>query len=75
MDDLSLIVTLLSDDHVLVKVVGAVLALMVAAQAIVNLTPTPKDDEVFGKVYKVVEKIAGIWSHKAKQLPGDGKDK
>lgn len=48
----------------------AVLALLVAlhalAVAIVNLTPTPKDDEVLAKVYRVVEVLAGLFTKKTK---------
>lgn len=43
----------------------------VLAVAIVNLTPTPKDDEIVGKVYQVVEAIAGIFTRTAKELPGE----
>ena len=41
-------------------------ALHVLAVAIVNLTPTPKDDAVVAKFYSVIEKIAGIFTDKAK---------
>lgn len=50
----------------------AVLALLVAlhalAVAIVNLTPTPKDDEVLAKVYRVVEVLAGLFTKKTKDI-------
>lgn len=36
------------------------------ALAIVNLTPTPKDDKVLAKVYKWVERVAGLFSEKTK---------
>lgn len=36
------------------------------AIAIVNLTPTPKDNEVLAKIYRVVEIIAGILTSRAK---------
>lgn len=42
-------------------------AIHVLALAIVNLTPTPKDDEFVAKVYSFVEKIAGIFTPKAKE--------
>lgn len=48
-----------------------ILAIMVPAQVIVNLTPTPVDDAIFGKVYRVVEILAGVVSTKAKQYPGE----
>jgi len=51
-------------------VLAVILAAKVAAEAIVNLTPTPKDDKVVGKFYKVIEAIAGIFSVKAKEFPG-----
>lgn len=44
-----------------------VLAIHAPAVAIVNLTPTPKDDAVLAKAYKVVEVVAGLVSKKAKQ--------
>lgn len=37
------------------------------ALAIVNLTPTPKDNEIVAKAYKYIEFLAGILSKKAKQ--------
>lgn len=36
------------------------------ALAIVNLTPTPKDDEIVAKAYKYIEFFAGIVTRKAK---------
>ena len=51
-------------------VLGTVLAGVIAAHAlalfIVNLTPTPKDNQVVTRVYKVVEWLAGVTS-KAKE--------
>jgi len=48
----------------------ALLAVLAAlhglAIAIVNLTPTPKDNEVIAKIYRVVEILAGILSDRAK---------
>jgi len=49
------------------EVAGIAGALHILALAIVNLTPTPKDDEIYGKVYKVIEMIAGIVSKTAKK--------
>lgn len=49
---------------------GTILAVVVAAHAlalvVVNLTPTPKDDKIVSRVYKVVEWLAGIVSSKSK---------
>jgi len=36
------------------------------ALAIVNLTPTPKDNAIIAKIYKVVEILAGILTARAK---------
>lgn len=47
--------------------VGLVAALHGLAVAIVNLTPTPKDDEVLAKVYRGIEVVAGIFTARAKQ--------
>lgn len=41
-----------------------------AALLIVNLTPTPYDDLLIGRIYRVVEAIAGIVTPRAKLLPG-----
>ncbi len=49
------------------EVAGVLAALHVLALAIVNVTPTPKDDELYGKLYKVVEVIAGIVTKLAKK--------
>jgi len=35
--------------------------------AVVNLTPTPKDNEVYGKVYRAVEILAGLVTKLAKK--------
>lgn len=43
-----------------VEIVALLVAIHAAAVAIVNLTPTPKDNEVVAKVYRVIEIIAGI---------------
>jgi hypothetical protein len=39
----------------------------VLALAIVNVTPTPRDDEIYGKLYKIIEVIAGIVTKTAKK--------
>lgn len=44
----------------------ALFAIHAAALAVVNLTPTPKDDEIVAKAYKVIEALAGIFGKKAK---------
>lgn len=53
-------------------VFSTVLALLIAghalALAVVNLTPTPRDDAFVAKLYKVVEWLAGI-TKKAKEPP------
>jgi hypothetical protein len=53
-------------------VVATLVALHALAVAVVNLTPTPKDDEILGKVYRVVEVVAGLFTKKSKGLPGEG---
>lgn len=52
------------DVATILAVLGAVHTI---ALFIVNLTPTPKDNEILGKVYKVVEVLAGLVTKKAKQ--------
>lgn len=46
--------------------IAVVLAAHGLAIAVVNLTPTPKDDEFLRKAYKVVEVLAGLFTRKAK---------
>lgn len=48
-------------------VVAGLLAAHTLATFIVNLTPTPKDDEILAKVYKVIEWLAGLITPKSKQ--------
>lgn len=47
-------------------VFDVLLATHALALAIVNLTETPKDNEVVEKVYKVIEFMAGIFTVKSK---------
>jgi hypothetical protein len=42
-------------------------ALHGVALIIVNLTPTPKDNEIYGKLYKIIEIVAGIVTRLAKR--------
>lgn len=48
-----------------------ILAIMFAVHAlaltIVNMTPTPKDDEAVAKYYRIIEVLAGIVSKLAKR--------
>jgi len=60
------------NEEVLVGILLALLGTKAAAMAIVNTTDTPKDDNIAGKVYKVVEVIAGIVApERAKQFAGE----
>jgi hypothetical protein len=49
------------------NIVGIAGAAHLLALAIVNVTPTPKDDELYAKFYKVIEMIAGIVTKVAKK--------
>lgn len=49
-----------------VEILAIVGGIKIVASTIVNLTPTPKDDEIFAKVYGFIELLAGIWTSKAK---------
>lgn len=49
------------------EIVAALFAVHAAAVAIVNLTPTPKDDEIVAKFYRLIEILAGIVSRTAKK--------
>lgn len=48
-------------------ILAALAAVHVLAVIVVNLTPTPKDNEWLGNAYKVIEGLAGILSTKVKQ--------
>lgn len=48
-------------------ILAAVAGAHALALAVVNLTPTPKDDAILAKVYKVVEFVAGFFTSKAKE--------
>jgi len=37
---------------------GAITAVVTAASAIAAITPTPKDDKIIGKLYKVIDLFA-----------------
>jgi len=49
------------------EIVGVAGAAHLVALAVVNLTPTPKDDEAYARFYKVVEKMAGLFTKVSKQ--------
>ena len=49
------------------EIVGIAGVIHLLALAVVNLTPTPKDDEVYARFYKAIEKIAGIITKTAKK--------
>lgn len=42
------------------EIVAVLFAVHAAALAVVNLTPTPKDDEYVAKFYRFIEILAGI---------------
>lgn len=44
--------------HKLNEYIEVALAIHAAASAIVALTPTPADDKVVGKLYKLIEMVA-----------------
>ena len=49
------------------SIVGIAGAAHLLALAIVNLTPTPKDDEIYAKAYRIIEVIAGVLTKTAKK--------
>jgi hypothetical protein len=55
-------------------ILAAILGLKLLAQAVVNATHTPADDAAVAKFYRVIEVVAGIWSPRAKELPGEKLD-
>lgn len=62
-----LIIELFANWPVLSTVLAGLLAAHALALFIVNLTPTPKDDAVVRRVYKIVEWVAGIVTKKSKE--------
>ena len=48
-------------------IVGILAALHVLALAIVNVTPSKRDDELYNKLYKIIELFAGIITKTAKK--------
>ncbi len=49
------------------QLIEILLAIHALALLIVNLTPTPKDNEVVTKYYRVIEVLAGIITRLAKK--------
>tara|TARA_Y100000310_G_C20360862_1_gene658911 strand:- start:409 stop:600 length:192 start_codon:yes stop_codon:yes gene_type:complete len=52
--------------------IGILTGVVAVASAIAALTPTPKDDTIVGKVYKVLDLLA-LNVGKAKDKAGEGK--
>lgn len=50
-----------------VDIVALGAAVHALALVVVNITPTPKDNEVYSKFYKVIEVLAGIVTKIAKK--------
>lgn len=49
------------------EIVGIAGALHLLALAIVNVTPSKKDDEIYNRMYKVIEIFAGLVTKTAKK--------
>lgn len=49
------------------EIFTALFAIHAAAVTVVNLTPTPKDDEIVAKYYKIIEIAAGLFTRLAKK--------
>jgi len=54
------------------ELVKLAIAVNVAAQIFVALTPTPRDNEIYNKYYKKIEYLAGMFGY-AKQPGGQKK--
>lgn len=52
-------------------VLAGIIATQVLAQAIVNMTHTPWEESRVYRVYRAIEFVAGLWTKKAKELPGE----
>lgn len=57
------------------EIFTVIFALHGAALVVVNMTPTPVDNAVLTKVYRVVEIAAGLVGEKVKELRDDEVDK
>ena len=53
--------------EMIVNLVTWVTIIVTVASLIAASTPTPKDDEIYAKFYKVIEMIAGIVTKVAKK--------
>jgi hypothetical protein len=40
------------------QIIGAITSIVTGASALAALTPTPKDDSIIGKLYKVIDFLA-----------------
>jgi hypothetical protein len=49
------------------QIIEILIAIHAVALLIVNITPTPKDDEIVAKYYRVIEFLAGIVTKLAKR--------
>lgn len=66
MDQLTLLITSFAD--LIPPALEAIFAVMALASAITALTPTPRDDEFVGRLYRIVELLALNVGY-AKDLP------
>ena len=57
--------TLLATHWTEIVAIGGALHLL--ALAIINATPTPRDNELYGKFYRVLEMLAGLVTKLAKK--------
>jgi len=63
---MTVLATVLSHPEVIGLVLGIIHAL---ALAYVNMTPTPDDNTAYGKIYKVIEMLAGVFGVTIKEFP------
>lgn len=49
------------------EIFAALFAIHAAAVTVVNLTPTPKDNETVAKYYRIIEFAAGLFTRLAKK--------
>ena len=56
-------------DNITIIVTGAV----TTASAVVAITPTPKDDRIWGKVYRVIELVGFVTNTAKQKWPEDAK--
>lgn len=65
------IVEIVKEYPILATIITGLATSSALATFVVNLTPTPKDNNIVAKFYRVIEILAGVITPKAKEKTGD----